>query len=276
LPQTQLVAVDGRSVVRWTTRLASSARRYWKPLTLAALFGFGMTTSAAARDPAVSETNLKLSGSGGQTDDNTSWSVNAGLTMPLGQFTGVQLEAGGSGVDNDTSYGAAAHLFTRDPDSYLLGVFASYAKEDQFDLQAEQIGAEAELYMGQVSLLAKAGYQFSDTLSDTAFGQIDLRWYATDNFAITAGGNFQQDTSQGHLNFEFMPGLSALPGLAFNVEGIVGEDDYHSIMGGITYYFGSDASLKDRHRKQDPDSALFGLFQSVQQERAKLEAIYGH
>ena len=30
-----------------------------------------------------------------------------------------------------------------------------------------------------------------------------------------------------------------------------------------------------RRRKQDPDSALFGLFRSAEQERAALEKIYG-
>jgi hypothetical protein len=284
LPRTDLVAVDGRSVARWTSRIGSAAKRFWKPITLAALFGFGMTTAAVARDPAVSETNLKLSGSGGQTDDNTSWTAGAALTAPLGQFTGVELEAGGFGVDNDTGYGAGAHLFTRDPDKYLLGLFAAYAKEDHFDLQAEQVGAEGELYMQQISLLAKAGYQFSEKLGDKAFGSIDLRWYATDNFAITGGGSFQQDVNnqghqnvkQGHLQAEFMPGLSALPGLAFDVQGVIGDDDYHSVMGGLTYYFGSNASLKDRHRKQDPDSSLINLFQSVEQERSRLAAIYGN
>jgi len=282
LPQAHLVAVDTRSIVRWTSHLVRAAKRFWKPITVAALFGFGMAGTAAAdgdgsgRAPAVSETNLKLSGSGGQTDDDKSWSVAAGLTVPVGQFTGVQLEAGGLGVDDDSVFAAGAHIFTRDPDKYLLGLFASYAKEDQFSLEAEQVGAEAELYLAQVSILAKAGYQFSDQLGDRAFGGIDLRWYATDNFAITAGGAFQEDQNQGHLTAEFMPGLSALPGLAFNVQGVVGDDDYHSIMGGITYYFGSNASLKDRHRRQDPESSLLNLFHSVEQERSRLQAIYGH
>lgn len=276
LPQAHLVAVDGRSVIRWTSRLASAAKRYWKPLTLAAFFGIGMSASASAREPAVSETNLKISGSGGETDSNTSWSAGAALTAPVGEFTGVELEGGATGVDSDTTYGGGVHLFTRDPDKYLLGVFGSYAKEDHFNLDATQVGAEGELYMQQVSILARGGYQFSDKLGDTAFGSIDLRWYATDNFAITAGGNFEQDVTQGTLEAEFMPGLSALPGLAFNVRGVVGNDDYDSVMGGITYYFGSNASLKDRHRKQDPESALLNLFNSVEQERARLAKIYGN
>ena len=285
LPAASLVAVDARSVTHWSARIARAVRRMWKPVTLAALFGAGLTAGAqadgGARQPAVSETNLKLSGSGGTIDDESAWQAGAALTAPLGQFTGVQLEGGATGSDDDTVWGAGVHLFTRDPDKYLLGLFAAYAKEDNFDFDATRVGAEAEIYLNQISIMAQAGYQFSDGgpaggNGDTAFGSIDLRWYATNNFAITVGGNFAEDVTQGELGAEFMPGFSALPGLAFNVKGVVGDDDYHSVMGGITYYFGSDASLKDRHRKQDPDSALFGLFQSVQQERAKLDAIYGH
>jgi hypothetical protein len=250
---------------------------------LAALFGAGLATGAqadgGAREPAVSQTNLKISGSGGESNGDTAWQAGAALTAPLGQFTGVQLEGGAAGTDSDTVWGAAAHLFTRDPDKYLLGLFAAYAKEDEFNLDATRVGAEAEIYLNQISILAQAGYQFSDGFGgvggDTAFGSIDLRWYATDNFAITGGGNFAEGVSQAELGAEFMPGFSALPGLAFNVKGVIGDDDYDSVMGGITYYFGSNASLKDRHRKQDPDSALFNLFQSVEQERAKLDAIYG-
>ena len=275
LPQTDLVAVDSRSVVRWTSRLAGAAKRYWKPLTVAALFGFGITASASAREPAVSQTNLKLSGSGGQTDDDKSWSVNAALTLPVTEFTGVQLEAGGLGVGDDSTFAAGGHFFTRDPDKYLLGIFATYAKERQFSLEAEQVGVEAELYMQQVTLLAKAGYQFSPLLGDKAFGGIDLRWYATDNFAVTAGGTFQENQNQGHLVAEFMPGLSALPGLAFNVQGVIGDDDYHSIMGGLTYYLGANASLKDRHRKQDPETSLLNVFHNVEQERERLAKLYG-
>ena len=57
--------------------------------------------------------------------------------------------------------------------------------------------------------------------------------------------------------------------------GVWGEDDYQSVMGGLTYYFGPAVSLKDRHRRYDPDSALFGLFQTVRQEQARLCSYYG-
>jgi hypothetical protein len=59
------------------------------------------------------------------------------------------------------------------------------------------------------------------------------------------------------------------------MDGSVGEDDYHSILGGITYYFGTDASLKDRHRKQDPELELIKLFRAVELEREKICTQYG-
>jgi hypothetical protein len=197
--------------------------------------------------------------------------VGGALTLPAGPVWGIQVEGAAAGLDDDTSVGLAGHIFTRDPDQYLLGLFAAYASEDKFDLDATRIGAEAEIYLDQVSLLAKAGYQFSDTLGDGFAGNVELRWYLDDNFAVGGGASFEKNTTLGHGSVEWMPGFSALPGLAFRVDGTYGEDDYDSILGGLTYYFGADASLKDRHRRQDPDSALFGLFKSVEQERTRLQ-----
>lgn len=274
LPTTELVPVDQRSVAPWRARAAQAVRRYWKPVAIATLFGFG-ASAAAAKDPAVSETNIKITGTAGSADSESSWFVGGILTAPVGDSWGVQLEGAAAAVDGDSILGVGGHLFTRDPDSYLLGLFAAYASEDEFDLDATRLGAEAEIYMEQVSLLAKAGYQFSDTLGDGAFGDIELRWYLSDNFALSGGGSFDENNSFGKVSAEWQPGFSALPGLAFRVDGVFGEDDYDSVMGGITYYFGTPATLKDRHRRQDPDSALFSLFQAVQQEQARLCAYYG-
>jgi hypothetical protein len=218
---------------------------------------------------------LKLTGTGGQVEDEGAWFVNGILTAPLGNSWGFQLEGAGAGVDDEHVLGGAAHLFTRDPESYLLGLFAAYASESEFDLDATRLGAEAEIYLDQVSVLVAAGYQFSDSLEESAFGDIELRWYISDNFAVSGGGGFMEDSSVARLGAEWQPGFSALPGLAFRVDGAFGDDDYDSVMGGITYYFGANASLKDRHRRQDPASALVGLLQSVQQEQERLTALYG-
>ncbi|MEQ1752582.1 MAG: hypothetical protein ABL973_00450 [Micropepsaceae bacterium] len=274
LPAVPLVAIEDAKTENWLSRASRAVRLSIKPLTVATIFGLG-TAAGVAADPAVNQTNLKITGLGGQVSGDGAWSGVAAVTLPVGQQWGIQGEFGGSGVDGDTSVGAAAHIFTRDPDSYLAGAFVAHVSEDQANLSATRIGAEAEIYLQQVTLLAKAGYQFSDNFEDTAFANVDVRWYATDNFAITAGGDFEKNVTVGRLQAEYMPGFAALPGLAFNIRGAISDEDYDSVMGGITYYFGTDAGLKDRHRRQDPDSALFGLFQTVEAERDALTALYG-
>ena len=230
-----------------------------------------------AREPAVSPTNVKVTAAGTSTEGEGGWFFGGALTAPIGERWGFQGEAAATGNDLDTVYGVGGHVFTRDPSSYLLGIFAAYAAEDALDLDATRIGAEAELYLNQLSILAKAGYQFSNAAAlEGAFGDIELRWYISDDFALSAGGAFADESRTGRVGAEWRPGFSALPGLAFRVDGSFGDNDVETYLGGLTYYFGADASLKDRHRKQDPDSALLSLFQSVQAEQARICTQYGN
>ena len=274
LPNTRLVPVDASSVIGWGARVAQAARQYWKPVTVAALFGFGAASVAQAQDPAVSESNLKIRGSFGEVIDDYSWNVEGAFTAPLGDRFGLQIEGGVGAQDGDSHYGAAAHLFMRDPESYLVGVFGAYGEADTFNIDATRLGGEFEFYLNDLTISGLAGYQFSSILGDKAFGGLDFKWYASDNFAITAGALGDEDQTFGRARLEWQPGFAALPGLAFNAEGTFGEDDYQSIMGGLTYYFGTPVTLKDRHRRQDPESALFGLFQATQAEKARLDAFY--
>jgi hypothetical protein len=235
---------------------------------IAATAAIVVAEPAAARDPAVSVTNLKVTGAGGSSNGDGAWMGVAGLTAPLSPTWGVQGETGAFGVDGDTTTGFAGHVFKRDPDSYLAGLFVAYASEDEFSLEATRIGAEAEFYMGQMTLLLKGGYQFSDLIDDTVFGEAELNWYASDNFRLSGGASLDDAAALGHAGAEWLIGSTSLPGLALRADGYVGDNDYDSLTAGITYYFGSDASLKDRHRRQDPDSALFNLFQTIERERA--------
>lgn len=275
IPRTELVPVDQMSVSGFGRRVAQVLTRYWKPAAIAAMLGFGAAGTAAAREPAVSAPNLKVVAEAGETNTDSAWVVGGGLTLPVGEQWGLQIEGGAAGLGDDNVYGTAAHLFTRDPDKYLLGLFAAYASEEDFGLEATRVGAEAEIYLNQVSILAKAGYQFSESVPEGFVGDIELKWYLTDNFAVSGGAGLDENSTLGHGSIEWMPGFGALPGLAFRVDGSVGEDDYHSILGGLTYYFGADASLKDRHRKQDPELELIKLFRAVELEREKLCTQYG-
>lgn len=275
LPSTVLVPVDQRSGAR-ELGFVRVLRRYWKPVAVAALFGLGGATAAKAGDPAVSDANFKASSQFGNVVDDYAWQAQGQFTAPLGQDFGIQVEGGGGSLAGHEYYGVGGHLFTRDPDLYLLGLFGGYARSDEFGIEVARAGAEAEFYLSDITVMTTAGYQFSDNdLQEGVFGSIDIRWYMTNNFYIQGGAFVEKDRVFGRAGFEWQPGFMALPGLAFNVNGVFGDDDYRAIMGGMTYYFGAPASLKDRHRRQDPDSALFGLFQAVQQEQARLCTQYG-
>lgn len=217
--------------------------------------------------PAVSKTNLKFTGLAGSAEiansDESAWSAIAALTAPLGEKWGLQVEAGASGFGDDAGYGGAAHLFRRDPDKYLAGLFIAHAELDGVDVSATRFGVEGELYFDKVTLLAAAGYQTSDDLGDTAFGGLELRVYASDDFVLAAGAAATDDAAYGRLSAEWRIAPQALPGVALRAEAAAGDDGFSSVMAGLTVYFGEDASLKDRHRRQDPDSALANLFLSL-------------
>jgi hypothetical protein len=157
-------------------------------------------------------------------------------------------------------------VFTRDPAQYLLGAFAAWAHEDNLDADAGRIGVEGEYYLEHLTFIANTGYQFGDNVvSDTWFGEVRASWYATDDFAISGGVAFDEDTAITEFGVEWQVGAgSALPGLALRGDVLIGDNDFDSVLGGIVYYFGPDASLKDRHRKQDPESALFDLLAAVE------------
>ena len=276
LPKAHLVPVDAASVIGWTGRMADLARNYWKPAAVAALFGFGLNAPAQAAGPAVAESNLKVRGSVGEVIDDFTWNVEGAFTAPINDKFGVAIEGGAGAQDGNDYWGTAGHVFARDPESYLLGLFAAYSEGNEFNVSATHVGGEFEFYFKDITLSGAAGYQFSKDLGDKAFGNLDVKWYVDDNFALSAGGFVDKDNTFGRARAEWQPGFAALPGLAFNAEGVLGDDDYHSIMGGLTYYFGTPASLKDRHRKLDPESALFGLFQTIQAaQKAQADAQAG-
>ncbi len=222
--------------------------------------------SPAFAEPAVSALNFKVTAEAGPIDDEGAWLGLGQVTAPLGSAWGVQGEAGVFSRDGDTAWGLAGHVFTRDPSRYLIGGFGAYAHADDLDLNAGRLGIEGEYYLEHLTLTANTGYQFGDNfINDSWFGEVQVGWYASDNFELVGGVAFDDEVAVTHFGAEWLVGTgSSLPGLALRGDVHIGDNNFDSVMGGITYYFGQDASLKDRHRKQDPDSALFDLLQAVE------------
>ena len=182
----------------WLTGVALSG-------TLAAT-GFGGAALAAdvvepTCTPAVSQTNGKLEGGAGYSDSDfdgvdgdVSWEAGASLSLPLGCMLGLQLDVGANERYENTQWGGIAHLFTRDPESYLLGVTGGVIDGD--DATLYPVGPEVELYLGNFSLEAWGGYLHvdgDDDNLDTGFVIADAAFYLTDDFRVSVGGKIVDD-----------------------------------------------------------------------------------
>jgi hypothetical protein len=207
------------------------------------------------------------------------------VSLPLGHSFGAQFDAA-FGVDDDEHqmWGVGGHLFWRDPSKGLLGVIASYSEIEEFFDQGgglgiatttrdmSRVGAEAELYMDQFTIAALAGYQWVEAQAsgddDGLFAKLDFSWYATDNLALSVGGEYSEGPGGAvTAGVEFQPFMNGLSGLTLFADGAYGNEDYYRALGGVRFYFGQSKSLKARHREDDPQNNLAtGSFGGLQQQ----------
>ncbi len=242
---------------------------------VAAMLGLGLTTPASASDePAVSGFNGKLGVRGGSWNSNGLEAVEGSFTAPISDLFGVQIDGLAGQTHGDTLWGAGGHFFWRDPEIALVG--ATYAHLRKGNTEVSRTGLESEVYLGDFTVGARTGYQWGDARHST-YVDLDLRWYPIDNVMLQVGSQMVAGQYAGSVDVEYQPGFDAVPGLAFFGGGAYGEDmghkygseDYSRIDVGVRYYFGSNKSLKDRHRKDDPQSLFSSLEFPLSQKKVK-------
>jgi hypothetical protein len=230
---------------------------------LAALFV--VPTLAWAEGPAVSNPNGKLSVEGGQYDGDQSALALGSFTLPLGHAFGLQADGALGRVDEDTMGGGGVHLFTRDPSSYLLGVYGSYHTWNEVNIW--RAAAEFQFYIRRFSLDGLAGYESVDfpttssgltvlnSDSDHFFTHVDLAYYPIDDLKLYGGYRYVDDTSLGGAGIEYLMRAFDSPVSLF-AKADFGDDQYNRITGGLKFYFGSSSqkSLIQRHRTEDPEN----------------------
>jgi hypothetical protein len=210
---------------------------------------------------AVSGVNAKASGSGGffDSDANDGERVQgeASLSLPLGCLLGLQLDAGFGDLGGDDAGGVAAHLFMRDPNQYLLGAYGSYSVIDGVDVW--RVGAEAQLYLDNISFEALAGFENADVTSDDFFTASNVAFYPTDDLRLSLGYQHFQEVDAATAGFEWQVDGLGLPVSLF-ANGAVGDNHFATAYAGVTLYFGGEEkSLIRRHREDDPDNAVMEL-----------------
>lgn len=243
-------------------------------MRITALFSglaFALMTSASAMAAdivapdlcAVSGFNGKLSAEGGvwdfdNYDSDGQFQGVGSISLPLGCALGFQADVGAATFGDADAFGVGGHLFTRDPSSYLLGVHGTYESWDfdgGNDLNVYHIGAEGELYLGNISLEAWAGVVDTDETKAKGFAKLTAAYYATDDLRLSVGLRQDGGFSAGVLGAEWQLGSAPL---SLTTEAQLGEDDFMSLTAGVKFYFGGpQKSLIDRHRQDDPADGLF-------------------
>jgi hypothetical protein len=213
---------------------------------------------------AVSGINGKINIHGGIADNNTNnaggaFGAEGSLALPVGCDFGLQFDAGFQQELDGTTFGGVAHAFTRDPNSYLLGITGGYF--DGAGSSVWAVGPEAELYSGRFSLEAWGGFANVDVSgigsSNEGFVFADAAYYPIDDLRMSVGATIVGDT---HFLRAAMEYQVADP-ISINLNAKIGEDDYVAVNAGLTFYFGSEGhkSLIDRHRQDDPRNRLIDI-----------------
>jgi hypothetical protein len=234
---------------------------------LAGMFG----TAAYAADletstdlPAVSGPNGKVEIGGGWADiddlgDDEVFRGGAAFSFPVGDMFGIQADLTALDAYGETAIGGAGHFFTRDPNSYLLGVYGGYVDAGPSDVW--YVGPEAELYLDNISIEAVGGYMdVSNGVGSEYYAVGTVALYATDNLRLSVGAGTVAGFESANAGLEWFMGDTGIPA-SFTLDGRIGEDGFTSIQGGLSLYFGGeDKSLIRRHREDDPRLHFFNIF----------------
>lgn len=224
------------------------------------------TIAAAADEPAVSALNGKIDGFYGAVNHNYLRGTAGTVSLPVGQRYGLQLDglfARGFGTD---IFGYGGHFFTRNPSKGLFGLaFGGLHSTDFNDLL---VGVEGELYFNKFTVGGFVGYNNYDTRVLSTFAsrtntqrdfiaaRLFAAVYPVDNLMISVEWQNRFGKNFYILGLEYQ---TPLRGVALFVDGGLGDNHYRQIIGGVRIYFGGEKTLKDRHRKDDPEN-IGGIF----------------
>jgi len=222
-----------------------------------AVSGFNGKIEGAAGfiDQDISIVNGPVIGS----DDGARFHGAGSLSLPLGCLLGVQVDAAAGDLAGQTFVGGAAHVFMRDPSSYLVGVHGMYTNIDSAlvpgDNDIWRVGPEVEFYLNNFSVEAWAGLESSDSNGEDFFATVDLAMYATEDLRLNVGFRRFLDMNAFAAGAEWQ--VSDTMPVSLFVEGQVGENDYATVFGGVKFYFGGEQkSLIRRHREDDPKNRV--------------------
>jgi hypothetical protein len=239
-------------------------------LALTLLIGVGLPFqlySLESTNTAVSALNGKVDLSYGNYDSNTGHALGGSVSLPVGNAFGFQADGLYANIDRIQLYGVGAHFFWRQNERGLIGLNVGFV--DGEAQQSRQVAIETEYYWNNLTLAMMAGMSsivydnhapFVDTDMEQFLGSVQLGYYAMDNLLITLG--YENRFHQGSASLGAEYGLP-LSGVSLYLSALKGENDYEQALVGIRVAFGGGATLKQRHRNDDPSNMLTGILASI-------------
>jgi hypothetical protein len=211
--------------------------------------------------PAVDGLNGKISFGGLYSDVNggrsdTYFYGDGSFSAPQGERFGLQIDGAIAANSNVTTGGAGAHVFWRDPSFGLAGGYGEIISSNSGGPVIYRFGGEAEAYFDRFSVEAFAGVQDAATIKPIFTGDLTLAFYPVDNMRLSAGvvRNFNETSGVIGLEYGFQGTGTTLPVVFANAE--FGKDTT-TVKAGLRFYFGgSNKSLIQRHREDDPRNRL--------------------
>ena len=249
---------------------------------------------------AVDGINGKVEALGGSYATKGLYGTLGSLSLPLGDQFGVQIDGAAGSFDSRFIGMGGAHLFWRNPQQGLIGVYGDYTRWDQYGgVHYSHIGPEGEAYLGRWTLQGVAGVEFGNnssaltsnsstvaipgggTLTTTTtsanlanvtrfFDRVTLSYYLTNDWKASVGQRYFGGKNLLALGTEYAIPVGRGVMASLFGEGRLGEgSNNYGVWGGVRFYFGQhDKSLMRRQREDDPGTdfstdTLFGISNSL-------------
>ncbi|MBX9634282.1 MAG: hypothetical protein K2X44_04800 [Magnetospirillum sp.] len=208
--------------------------------------------------PAVSAPNMKVDLSGGSLSGGPAALAGFTGTVPVGHSFGLQVDGALGVADEDPRGGVAGHFFYRDPRSFMLGATAMWSKitgpNDDAESKIRRVGLEAEIYLGDFSILPTAGVQNAHG-DATGYGSLGGVYYLTDSLALGTSVSGSGNSRALQVGGEYKPSVD-LP-VSFMLDTGMDNKGPAFVLAGVRFSFGAPSrTLKERDRFDDPGNIV--------------------
>ncbi|QYZ67379.1 MAG: hypothetical protein OI74_07485 [Gammaproteobacteria bacterium (ex Lamellibrachia satsuma)] len=208
----------------------------------------GFLSQAAYADE-VPHSNGLLDYMGGELDSETAHVIGGNYHFGLSGPFSIQVDGALGEVADSSMTGFGVHLYWHDPEIGLLDANASRLNWKGNGLN--RYALNGKWYTSITTFSGSVEYQNGDAEKKVnLFAGLDL--YPIDILSLNVGAAQVDGEAMAQLGFELQPALDRLPALTLLGGAAKGEGDYSYYFLGLRYYFGTNAPLIQRHRREFP------------------------